>query len=55
MKDEQTYQALMAITELEAAALAMLQALERAREALRTTMEGGTVRGAVRRTVQTQN
>ena len=35
MKDERTYQALMALTELEAAALAMLEALERAREALR--------------------
>lgn len=35
MIDEQTYQALMRMTELEAAALAMLEALERAREALR--------------------
>ena len=35
MKDEQTYQALMAMTELEAAALAMLDTLERARAALR--------------------
>lgn len=35
MQSEQTYQALMAMTELEAAALAMLEALERAREAMR--------------------
>lgn len=40
MKDEQTYQALMAITELEAAALAMLEALERARQAMRTQVDG---------------
>jgi hypothetical protein len=38
MKDEQTYQALMAMTELEAAALAMLDTLERARAALRGMM-----------------
>lgn len=35
MQNEQVYQALMAMTELEAAALAMQEALERAREALR--------------------
>lgn len=35
MQDEQTYKALMAMTELEAAALAMLEALERARESMR--------------------
>lgn len=39
MKNEQTYQALMAMTELEAAALAMLAALERAREAMRHCMD----------------
>lgn len=43
MQDEQMYQALMAMTELEAAALAMLEALERAREAMRTQVE--TYRG----------
>ena len=32
---------LMAMTELEAAALAMLDALDRAREAMRTAIEGG--------------
>lgn len=40
MKDEQTYQTLMALTELEAAALAMLAALERARAALRKGVDG---------------
>lgn len=35
MRDERMYQALMAMTELEAAALAMLDALERARDAMR--------------------
>lgn len=38
MKDEQTYQALMAMTELEAAALAMLEAIDRARETLRESV-----------------
>lgn len=40
MRDEQMYQALMAMTELEAAALAMLEALERAREAMRACVSG---------------
>lgn len=35
MQDEQTYRVLMAMTELEVAALAMLEALGRAREAMR--------------------
>lgn len=35
------WEALMAMTELEAAALAMLEALGRAREALRKQVEGG--------------
>lgn len=39
MQNEQTYQALMAMTELEAAALALLAALERAREAMRACMD----------------
>lgn len=34
-------EALMAMTELEAAALAMLEALERARECMRREVEGG--------------
>lgn len=38
--DQQTYAALMAMTELEAAALAMLAALERAREAMREKVSG---------------
>lgn len=40
MLSEQQYQALMAMTELEAAALAMLEALERARAELRACVSG---------------
>lgn len=40
MLSEQQYQALMAMTELEAAALAMLEALGRAREAMRSCVSG---------------
>lgn len=40
MRNEQTFKALMAMTELEAAALAMLDALERAREAMRSCVGG---------------
>lgn len=40
MQDDARYQALMAMTELEAAALAMLQDLERAREAMRACVSG---------------
>lgn len=40
MKEEQRYQALMAMTELEAAALALLDALEVARKALRESVSG---------------
>lgn len=40
MRDEQVYQALMRMTELEAAALAMQEALERARQALRSCVSG---------------
>lgn len=40
MRDERVYQALMAMTELEAAALAMLEALERARAELRSCVSG---------------
>lgn len=36
-----TARVLMAMTELEAAALALLDALERAREAMREALEGG--------------
>lgn len=41
MEKSTQYRALMAMTELEAAALAMLAALERAREAMRAALEGG--------------
>ena len=41
MQDEPMYQALWAMTELEAAAHHLLEALERAREALRVTQKGG--------------
>ena len=41
MKDGQTQQALMAMTELEAAALAMLEALEGARQAMRAAIDAG--------------
>lgn len=41
MKESAQYRALMAMTELEAAALAMLAALERARKAMRAALEGG--------------
>lgn len=41
MKESAQYRALMAMTELEAAALAMLAELERAREAMRAALEGG--------------
>lgn len=41
MEKSTQYRALMAMTELEAAALAMLAALERAREAMRAELEGG--------------
>lgn len=40
MEKEQTARVLMAMTELEAAALAMLDAIERAREAMRAAIEG---------------
>lgn len=38
---DETAQALMAVTETEAACLHLLETLERAREALRRTVEGG--------------
>lgn len=38
--ESKQYQALMAMTELEAAALAMLEALGRAREAMRSCVSG---------------
>ena len=40
MEKEQTAKVLMAMTEAEAAALAMLEAIERAREAMRAAIEG---------------
>lgn len=40
MQDERMYKALMAMTELEAAALAMLEALEQARQAMRACVGG---------------
>lgn len=40
MQDDARYRALMAMTELEAAALAMLEDLERAREAMRACVSG---------------
>lgn len=39
MEKEQTARVLMAMTELEAAALAMLDTIERAREAMRAAIE----------------
>ena len=40
MEKEQTAGVLMAMTELEAAALAMLNTIEQAREAMRAAIEG---------------
>ena len=40
MEKEQITRTLMAMTEAEAAALAMLEAIERARDAMRAAVEG---------------